>query len=138
MAIALLLVRTSAGRLSDRVGRGAVVAPALVVVAAALATVATARTDWAIYGAGLLFGLGFGSAQPVLMAWAADLVPPTDRGKAMATFYTAWELGIAAGSILFGLLLPLGGFDGLFLGGAGLVLAGAAVVAARRPAVARS
>jgi predicted MFS family arabinose efflux permease len=68
------------------------------------------------------------------MAWAADLVPPTDRGKAMATFYTAWELGIAAGSILFGVLLPLGGFDGLVLGGAMLVLAGAGAAAGRRPA----
>src|SRR5262249_46939193 len=87
MAVALLLVRTSAGQLSDRFGRAAVVAPALVAVAAALLAVAVARAPWVIYGAGLLFGLGFGSAQPALMAWAADTVPPPDRGKAMATYY---------------------------------------------------
>jgi len=133
MAVALLVVRTSAGQLSDRFGRPAVVTPALVVVAAALLAVGVARTPWAIYGAGLLFGLGFGSAQPALMAWAADVVPPEDRGKAMATYYTAWELGIAGGSILFGLLLPVGGFVGLFTAGAVIVLAGSGLALKRLP-----
>jgi MFS family permease len=132
MAAGLLAVRTKAGQLSDRYGRGAVVAPALVVVAASLAVVAGAYTPWALYGAGLLFGLGFGSAQPVLMAWAADLVGPADRGRAVATFYTAWELGIGGGQILFGLLLPLGGFEGLFGAGSALALVASALAFRRR------
>jgi MFS family permease len=132
MAVTLLLVRTSAGRLSDRFGRGAVVAPAFAVIAASLAVVAIARAPWALYAAGALFGLGLGGAQPTLMAWAADLVPATERGKAMATYYTAWELGIGGGQVAFGLLLPSVGFAGLFAAGAGLaLLAGALAV---RPA----
>ena len=54
----------------------------------------------------------------------ADLVPPNDHGRALATFYTAWELGIGAGQVLFGALLPLAGFDGLFAAAAGLALLG--------------
>jgi MFS family permease len=124
MAIALLGVRTRAGQLSDRWGRPAVVAPGLVVVAIALAMVAWARAPWGIYGAGFLFGLGFGAAQPALMAWAADSVPPRDHGRALGTFYAAWELGIGGGQLLFGALLPVGGFDGLFAAAAGLALLG--------------
>lgn len=127
MALALLAVRAQAGRLSDRHGRRVVVLPALAVVALALALLAAARSAWWVYGAGLLFGLGFGSAQPALMAWAADRVGPADRGKAIGTFYTAWELGIGAGAILFGLLLPRGGFDGLFGAAAAAALAGGAL-----------
>ncbi|MBI3458564.1 MAG: MFS transporter [Candidatus Rokubacteria bacterium] len=133
MAIALLAVRAQAGQLSDRIGRRAVVAPAAVVIAASLAVLAMARAPWTIYGAGFLFGLGLGSAQPTLMAWAADLVAPVDRGKAMATFYTAWELGIGGGSILFGLLLPLGGFEALFATGAAIALAAGALALCRSP-----
>jgi MFS family permease len=126
-AVALLLVRTTAGRLSDRFGRPVVVAPALAVVTAALLVVALARAPWAIYGAGLLFGLGFGSAQPALMAWVTDTVPPGDRGRAMATYFTAWELGIGGGQILLGLVFPLAGFTGLFATAALIALVGAAL-----------
>lgn len=133
MAVAILLVRTQAGQLSDRVGRRAVAIPATGAVAAALALLAGAgQSAWKIYAAALLLGLGFGSAQPVLMAWTADTVEAKDRGKALGTFYTAWELGIGAGSIVFGLLLPLGGFATLFAGGAGVALAGSALALHRR------
>lgn len=124
MALALLSVRAQAGQLSDRFGREAVVLPATAIVAAALGLLAGATSGLALYGAGFLLGAGMGTAQPALMAWSADLVAPGDRGKAMGTFHTAWELGIGVGSILFGLLLPLGGFGGLFLGSAVIALAG--------------
>jgi len=108
------------------------------VIAASLAVIAIARAPWALYAAGALFGLGLGGAQPTLMAWATDLVPATDRGKAMATFYTAWELGIGGGQIVFGLLLPPMGFEALFAGEAALALVAAVLASRRSPAVARS
>ena len=127
MAAALLVVRARAGQLSDRHGRQAVVLPAMALTAAALGLLAGARSAWGIHAAGLLFGLGFGCAQPALMAWAADRVGPADRGKAMGTFYTAWELGIGGGAILAGLGLPYTGFDGLFGVTAAVALLGGAL-----------
>jgi MFS family permease len=130
-ALALLAVRTTAGQLSDRLGRPIVVAPALAVVAGAMLVVAFARAPWAIHAAGLLFGLGFGGAQPALMAWVTDVVPPGDRGRAMATYYTAWELGIGGGQVVLGLLFPLGGFSGLFVTAALVALLGAVLAISR-------
>jgi MFS family permease len=72
------------------------------------------------------------------MAWAADLVPATERGKAMATYYTAWELGIGGGQVLFGLLLPLMGFAGLFAAEAALALAAGAFAIRPTPSTTQS
>jgi hypothetical protein len=63
-------------------------------------------------------------------------VPPNDHGRALATFYTAWELGIGGGQVLFGALLPTAGFDRLFAGAAGLALLGSAL--ALRPRAGRA
>jgi len=131
MAVALVVIRTWAGQLSDRLGRRVVVLPALMVVAAAMALLAVADAAWTIYLAGFLFGLGVGSAQPALMAWATDRVAPEDRGRTMAVFYTAWELGIGGGAIALGLLLPLGGFPALFFASAVIALGGAALALRR-------
>ena len=48
IAVGLLVIRTTAGRLSDCFGRPVVVAPGLAVVAAALLVVALARAPWAV------------------------------------------------------------------------------------------
>jgi MFS family permease len=64
---------------------------------------------------GAVLGLGIGSAQPALMALTTDRVPPAERGKAMGTFYTAWELAIASGAAGAGWLLNITDFAALFL-----------------------
>jgi predicted MFS family arabinose efflux permease len=83
--------------------------------------------------AGIL-GVGFGCAQPALMALTTDRVAPEERGKAMGTFYFAWELGIASGAAASGWLLTVTGFGPLFTLGALIPCAGALLAfASRRP-----
>ena len=49
-----------------------------------------------------LFGLGFGAAQPATMALLIDRVRPDKRGLASGTYYTGFDAGVSAGSILLG------------------------------------
>jgi MFS family permease len=77
-----------------------------------------------LVGAGVL-GLGLGSVQPTLMALTADRAPPEERGKAMGTFYTAWELGIMMGSTGAGLLLEVTDFALMLLASSLIPSAGA-------------
>ncbi|MBI2458701.1 MAG: hypothetical protein HYV46_21555, partial [candidate division NC10 bacterium] len=63
-------------------------------------------------------------------------VPVEERGKAMGTFYTAWELGISAGSIGSGLLLQVADFPVMLLAGSAIVVAGAMLTLLARPAAA--
>jgi predicted MFS family arabinose efflux permease len=49
----------------------------------------------------------------------------------MATYYTAWELGIGGGQVVLGLLFPLGGFPGLFVTAALVALVGTVLAISR-------
>ena len=80
---------------------------------------------------GALYGLAGGIAQPALMAWCVDVVAAADRGRAMGTFFTALELGIAIGAMSSGLAVARWGFVATFLAAAGVAMAGAGLALAR-------
>ena len=109
-AIALLVSRTFAGRLADRRGRAVAIVPGVILMAAALALLPLARGLWPFVGVASLFGLGFGTAQPATMALLIDRVRPEQRGLATSTYFTGFDAGIAAGSILLGMVSQRWGF----------------------------
>ena len=133
-ALAMLLVRSKAGEISDRRGRAAVILPGMVVAALALMVLGLTSGPVGVLMAAAIFGVGFGMVQPTLMALTTDRVPAEERGKAMGTFYTAWELGIATGAAGSGWLLNITGFPVVLLTGAGIVLIGAVLSLRARPA----
>lgn len=124
-AATLLVVRAKAGGLSDRVGRWRVIVPGMALVAAAMVVLGLSSSPAAILTVGVLYGLGFGAAQPALMALTADRVEAHERGRAMATFYAALELGIGSGAFLLGLIFARAGFLAMCLVAAAMALAGA-------------
>lgn len=68
------------------------------------------------------------------MAWAAavDDVSEHDRGRAMATFYSALEIGIAIGAMSSGVAVARWGFTTTFVATTGIAAAGAALTFLRR------
>lgn len=131
-ALAGAVFRGPVGHLSDRVGRRPVAVAGLALVAAALGALAIVKGTAALVGAGALYGAGFGAAQSALMAWCIDRVEPHDRGRAMGTYFTALELGIAVGATSAGPLVASVGFAPTFAGAAAVAI-GASVVALARP-----
>jgi MFS family permease len=124
-AVAMLLVRAKAGEMSDRRGRAAVIVPGMIVTGASLLVLGVTTGPGGVLVGAAVLGLGFGSAQPALMALTTDRVRPAERGKAMGTFYTAWELGIASGAAGAGWLLSITDFGTLFVLGAAIPIGGA-------------
>lgn len=133
-ALAVLMVRAKAGRLSDRRGRAAVILPGMLVAALAFAVLGLTSGPIGVLAGGAAYGIGFGAVQPALLALTTDRVPVEERGKAMGTFYTAWELGISAGSIGSGLLLQVADFPVMLLASSAIVVAGAMLTLLARPA----
>jgi MFS family permease len=64
------------------------------------------------------------------MAMTADQVPVAERGRAIGTFYTAWELGISSGSILLGLCAARVGYRAMW--GIAAAVAGVGALGATR------
>ncbi len=130
-ALAALVGRAQAGPLTDRFGRRVVLVPGLVAAGVALVALSGAGTRSGLVVSAALYGLGFGTAQPALMAMITDRVPPEERGRAMGTFFTAWEMGISTGSIILGVLLAWLGYTAMWWTAAAVAWAGA-LAASRR------
>ncbi len=133
-ALALVVLRGTAGKLSDRFGRPAIIAPGLLCGGASMVMLALASARWQMLAAALLFSFGMAFVQPPSLAWALDLGGDR-RGTAMATMVAAQDLGIALGGAGLGYVGTLAGFGALFGAAAGLslvALAGLAVISHHR------
>ncbi len=116
-AAGLFLAQLIGGRLSDRYGRTAAILPGLGMCAAGMWAIAALPGAW-LYPSVALVGMGLGAASPSLYALAADLVPPPERGSAMATLGVFHEIGIGSGAVGGGLIARAFGLDVMYgLGG---------------------
>jgi MFS family permease len=113
-ALSLTLARPIAGKLSDRYGAASVIVPAALLSICALFVLSSATGLAGVVAAAVLYGLGFGSAQPALQAALLGLVPKERFGLANASFFTAFDLGIALGSTLLGWVADLVSYRALF------------------------
>jgi MFS family permease len=126
-ALTTVFSRPLAGRLSDHLGRPKVFLPGLITAAAAMVMIALAANAQQLLLSAFVLGIGFGSAHSSVMAMAADRLPVVERGVGMATFTSAFDLGIVAGSVTLGVLLNWFNFTALFFLCALLMLAPVAV-----------
>lgn len=136
-AVTLVASRSAAGALSDRFGRAFVIVPGLLLAATSMVLLSAATTRAPFLASAATFGLGFATAQPALMALVVDRSSPERRGAAMALFATAMDLGIAVGSLLWGLVAERFGFSAMYQSAGALAAVGVLVFAAgsrRRPA----
>jgi MFS family permease len=118
-AITLTLTRPLAGMLVDRRGYDVVVVPGLLFVTATMIVLSQAAALWMFLLAGVLFGLGFGTIHPSMQAMAVQFVPPHRRGAANGTFFSAFDLGIGAGAIVWGAVSQAYDYSTMYLLAAG-------------------
>ena len=112
---AALLTRPKTGRLFDTHGEHVVMYPALLVTALALFVLSQAHSTAGLLCAGLLLGVGFANFQSVGQAVSLSLVSRSRYAQATTTFYVFFDLGIGLGPYVFGHLIALVGYSGMFL-----------------------
>lgn len=103
-ALALTVTRPLSGILADRRGFDVVVLPGMVLVIAAMLVLSQAQQLWMFLLAGVLYGVGFGGMMPSLQALAVKDVVPARRGAANSTFFSAFDLGIGLGAVMWGVV----------------------------------
>jgi MFS family permease len=120
-ALALLSTRFLSARVSDQRGREAVIIPGLGFAILALLALACAPSTLFLYLGVILYGLGFGLAQPGLSAFMIDRLSPERRGLGMSTFSQGIDLGMGLGGMLMGILATHIGFSAMYFCGSGCV-----------------
>ncbi|WP_299094279.1 MFS transporter [uncultured Metabacillus sp.] len=113
-AATLVLIRPISGKLSDRYGESKVIGPALIVTILALIVLGFSTGFFGVLISAVLYGIGFGSAQPALQASTIRLVSPDRTGVANASFSTATDLGIGLGAMMLGLVSQQTSYQVLF------------------------
>lgn len=114
-AVTLTVIRPLAGKISDKHGEGIIIVPALFILIISLLVLAMTKGIVGLVITAILYGIGFGSAQPALQIVTLRLASPEKRGVANATFFTAFDLGIGLGAILLGFVSQLMGYQMLFI-----------------------
>lgn len=114
-AATLALSRPIAGKLSDWKGETAVIIPALVITITALVVLSLSTNLFGVIVSAILYGIGFGSAQPALQVITLRLAPENRKGAANAFFSTATDLGIGLGAMILGLVSEYTSYKILFL-----------------------
>lgn len=132
-ALALFVTRPMTGKLADRVGFDIVVIPGILCVMAAMAVLAGAQTTAGFLLAAVLYGLGFGAAQPALQALAVIAASPQRRGGANGTFFTGFDLGIGISSVMWGAVSQVAGYSTMYLWTLAPALTALAVYLLTRP-----
>ena len=122
----IILTRILTANLLDRPDRTQVLAPSLLVTTVGLAGFAFADNWPLLLASAALMAAGSGIAHPALIALCVDRMPDSERGRATASFYLAFDLGIGMGNWLLGPVLGSFGLMGMYALAAGISLAGVA------------
>ena len=110
LAITVLCTRPLSGALADRIGHRRVFVPCLVFIAAGLGLLAGPVTRGTLVTSAIVFGLGFGTAYPVFVAYVLHDIDAHRRGAAFGAILAAFDTGIGTGSTAAGWLIQQFGF----------------------------
>jgi MFS family permease len=117
LAITALISRPLSGRIIDRAGRKGYDLSVLIgsiTIIIAMLIIARTSTPFHLIAGGIFYGIGFGFIQPAMLALAISSVPPGKRGAANATYWTAFDIGVAVGSLTWGLVASALGYSAMF------------------------
>lgn len=114
VALVILVTRPLSGSLADRIGYRDVFLPCLGLITTGLALLALSSTLTALVASAMLFGVGFGTAYPVFVAYVMRDVHAVRRGAAFGAILAAFDTGIGTGSTSVGWLIERFGFSAAF------------------------
>lgn len=114
-AISMLVVRPWVGKIYDRKGPSAVIYPSFVFFALGLVIITFISNQWILWFSAVFIGIGYGSLFPCLQTLAIQSVGKNRMGHAISTFFTLFDIGLAIGSVVMGILIAGWGYEATYL-----------------------
>jgi MFS family permease len=113
-AIILLMSRPFTGRWLDQYGPNVIVFPSIVLFAFGMFVLSQSSGAITFLVSAGMIGLGWGTLFPTFQTIAIQNAAPSKRGLATATFLSIYDIGIALGSFLVGLIAAKMDFSSLY------------------------
>jgi MFS family permease len=114
-AAAMLISRPFTGRLFDRSGPSYVIYPSLIIFAIGLFALSVTTSTWMLLLSGVLIGLGYGALLPSFQAVGIQASAKNRSGHATATFFIFYDVGMALGSFVLGIISSSIGYSNLYI-----------------------
>ena len=122
LAIVMIIFRPYLGKAFDEKGARFVLVPSLIIFAGGLVVLGFTTTSIVLLIAAALIGLGYGTLLPGFQTVAIQSTDNHRSGHAISTFYIFYDLGIAVGAFIWGIVIGNFGYETMYFIGAGLVL----------------
>ncbi|PYR74120.1 MAG: hypothetical protein DMF86_19025 [Acidobacteria bacterium] len=114
LAVVVLITRPLSGRLGDRYGYRRVLVPCFILITIGLACLVMGGSLRWLLTSAAIFGVGFGTAYPVFVAYVMQHVGPDRRGAAFGAILAAFDTGVGTGSATMGWIIQHYGFAAAF------------------------
>ncbi|WP_347454769.1 MFS transporter [Acinetobacter thermotolerans] len=114
-AVSMLVVRPWVGKFYDRKGPDAVIYPSFLFFAIGLVMITFVDDQWMLWLSAIFIGIGYGSLFPCLQTLAIQSVEKQRMGHAISTFFTLFDLGLAVGSVVMGILIAYWGYETTYI-----------------------
>ncbi|MBS4195415.1 MFS transporter [Lederbergia citri] len=114
-ASAMLLTRPYTGRWFDEKGPKYVLIPGFISFCGGLLLLAFINSSFLFLLSGIFIGFGYGALVPSLQTLSVQATTPERSGYATATFFTLFDIGIAAGSYALGIIAVHFGYQNMYV-----------------------
>lgn len=113
-AASMLIVRPWVGKIYDRQGPSAVIVPSFIFFAIGLVVVTLVNNQWMLWLSAIFIGIGYGSVFPCLQTLTIQTVDKHRMGHAISTFFICFDIGLAVGSVVMGLVIAQWSFEFMY------------------------
>ncbi len=121
-AIIMIAFRPYLGRLFDEKGARFVLVPSTIFFAVGLTVLGLTTTSSVLLIAAAIIGLGYGTLLPGFQTVAIQSTEAHRTGQAISTFFIFYDLGIAVGAFIWGIIVGAFNYETMYLMGAVLTL----------------
>lgn len=122
-AVAMISIRPLTGKIYDTIGPKFIIIPSFFLFAIGLIMLASANGMWLFLVSAIFIGAGYGTLTTSFQSLCIQAASPKRSGYATATYFTLFDIGIALGSYLLGIIAVKLSYESVYMISA-LILAG--------------
>ncbi|GLC86911.1 MFS transporter [Lysinibacillus piscis] len=116
-AAAMLITRPYVGKIYDTKGAPFVILPGIVLFAIGLIQLAFVSGPVLFFCAAFFIGIGYGAVSTSLQTTAVQSTALNRSSYATATYFTLFDIGVAVGSYVLGIIAVQAGYESVYLTG---------------------